>query len=116
MVNELYIMIAAITHLRLKNVSKIPLFFKLANASGASASIATGNVHSSVRNKGMLIFRTLTVWKDMEALLNYVHSSPHLEAMKATKNLSNDAYTTHWETSNIPSWEEALIKLEQASN
>ncbi len=109
-------MIAAVTHLRLKNVSKLPLFFKLANASSAAAESALGNIHTSVRNKGMLIFRTLTVWQDMEALLNYVHSSPHLEAMKTTRALSNDAYTTHWETTEIPSWEEALTKLEGASS
>lgn len=109
-------MIIAITHLKVKSFWKLPLFLKHASASRKSALSAPGNMYVSTRNDGYLVFRTLTVWKDEQALMKYIHSKHHAAAMKMTAALSNEAYSTHWKADYIPNWDEALRMLEASRN
>lgn len=106
-------MIVAVTHMKLKHVGKIPAFFRLAEASRKAALTAEGNRYVSTKNEGLLIYRTLTVWTDEKALMNFVHGSAHMKAMKGTAKLSNEAYSHHWHTTFIPDWKTALEELEK---
>ncbi len=109
-------MIVAITHLKVKNVWKLPLFLKHATASRKSALIAPGNMLVSTKSEGPFVYRTLTVWKDEKALMNYIHSKHHAAAMKKTGSVSNETYSTHWKADYIPNWDEALRMLEASRN
>ena len=104
-------MIVAITHLKLKHIGKLPGFMKHTNKSKAASENASGNIGVQVRSEGILVHRTLTVWEDQESLMNFVTSKPHVDAMKATRNLASETVSDHWECEEMTSWKEALGRI-----
>jgi len=61
--------------------------------------------------------RTLTIWRDEDALMAFVFSGVHFE-MASTKLIHTQAWeTTHWTgaaTSEPPTWERARLQLDDA--
>ena len=56
-------------------------------------------------------WRTLTVWENAEALKAFRDSGAHLEAMRATRKIGI-ARTITWPVDRVPSWPEAIAKLD----
>lgn len=105
-------MITAITHLKLKNIGKIPSFMKHAIKSKQAAEKTAGNLGVQVSSSGILVHRTLTFWENKEALMNFVTSKAHVEAMNATRRIASEARSAHWECNERPTWQEALARIE----
>jgi hypothetical protein len=108
-------MIASVTELRLRNFWCYLLFIPHAVRSHNQARKAPGNKGIQVKSQGILIQRTLTVWDDKELMLKYVRSGAHLKAMKAFPRLAHDSITTHFEVTEMPSWDHALEILKKNS-
>ena len=105
-----------ITGIQLKNIFCYPAFYWHAIAALNAAQNSPGNIHASTNqynlpnDAGQIrdTLMTLTVWEDRASTLRYVYKSPaHIAAMKQVKNLSNYSKTYHFESSTIPTWEEA---------
>lgn len=106
-------MIASVTELRLKNFWCYLRFIPHAVKSKIQADQAAGVISTQVKSQGILIQRTLTVWDNKESMMNYIRTGAHLEAMKAFKTLANTSYTTHFEVTVPPTWDEALHVLKE---
>lgn len=74
-----------------------------------------GFVGGSFRNVGKLEWWTMTVWTDETAMLEFVVSDPHAEAMVALTDVARAARSTHVEFpagEAPPTWDWALDALE----
>ncbi len=100
--------IASITELRLKNFWCYLRFIPHAMKSHRQASRSPGLISISVKSEGLLIQRTLTVWTDETAMMQYVRSGAHLAAMKVFRQIANRSFTHHFEIDSSTSWDEAL--------
>ena len=105
-----------ITGIQLKNIFCYPPFYWYAIAAKNAAQNAPGNIHVSTNQCNMPngngqsrdTLMTLTVWEDRTSTLQYVYKSPaHIAAMKQVQNLSDYTKTYHYESTTIPTWEEA---------
>lgn len=105
-----------ITGMQLKNIFCYPKFFWYASAALSAAQKAPGNIHASTnqynlpndQNEIRDTLMTLTVWEDRKSTLNYVFKSPaHVAAMKQMKHLGSYSKTYHYESTTIPTWEDA---------
>lgn len=55
---------------------------------------------------------TLTVWKSRAHMLEYVRSPKHVKAIRSFSSIAVGGLLSY-ESNNIPSWEEALLKWDQ---
>lgn len=107
-------MIVSTAQLRLKSV------FKLLPALRLSASIikemqkAPGFRGHKAGPRGLLTLCTITLWDSEEAMMHFVRSGTHLEAMKQTASLARSARATHWQGDSLPTWKEAAMQLEKS--
>ncbi|MEI8025869.1 MAG: hypothetical protein WCI18_05950 [Pseudomonadota bacterium] len=104
-------MIASVTELNLKNFLCYLKFIPHAIRSHKQARLSNGLISISTKSNGLLVQRTLTVWKDEASMLRFVRSGPHLAAMKVFGKLADQSYTFHFEVSAHPTWEESLEQL-----
>jgi len=63
---------------------------------------------------GKLTFYTLTAWESEAELRQFMLSGAHKKAMIITKSIAQQAVSTHYMSSKLPNWQEALQKLDQA--
>jgi len=106
-------MIASVTELNLKNYWCFVRFLPHAIKSKMQADRAPGVVFTAVSSDGILVQRTLTVWKNADSLKNYVKSDAHLAAMKVFPKIAKKSFTARFEVTKPPTWEEALKHLRQ---
>jgi hypothetical protein len=104
-------MIASVTELNLKNFWSFLKFIPHAMRSHRQARQSAGLVSISTKSDGILVQRTLTVWKDEKSMRDFVRSGDHLSAMKTFPNIANTSFTAHFETTDHPTWEGALKHL-----
>jgi heme-degrading monooxygenase HmoA len=72
-----------------------------------------GVKHHSLKMQNPVTYWTLTAWESRELMLKYRNSGDHLEAMKMTKQMTNNAQAAGWEGDAVPSWKDAMKELEQ---
>jgi hypothetical protein len=63
-----------------------------------------------IQPKGFgLVFWTLTLWPNRQAVLNFRNHAAHLKAMPLLKELSDEASYVHWEIDStvLPDWRTA---------
>lgn len=106
-------MIASVTELNLKNFWSFLKFIPYAMRSHSQARQSDGLVSISTKSDGLLVQRTLTIWKDEKSMRDFVRSGHHLAAMKIFPNIANTSFTAHFETANHPTWEDALNYLKK---
>ena len=103
-------MFISITGLKPKGFFSSLQFWRFAIPSFAQARKAKGNLYCEVnRIKGFQC--TLTAWKDQTAMLEFMRSGIHLEAMKAFHKIATGK-TYGYESDAIPDWNEAFALLE----
>lgn len=91
-------------------LKELPTFFMFALLSLRSISQAKkspGLVAIKIRLRD---FRTLTVWKSPEDMRAFRNSGVHLKAMTDSPQLGSNQ-SCSWSTESIPTWEEAIAKL-----
>jgi len=79
----------------------------------------TYRVVKQVRKSGGIVhlriqpisLRTITAWKCETDMLNFRNSGAHMKAMKQSKSYG-EITSTSWEADAIPSWSEAIQKLD----
>ncbi len=103
-------MITSITKIKLKNILKLPKFFFISSKIFKQARSAQGNKGMRSRSTG-LTFYTLTLWDDEKSMMDFMLSGPHKEAMKIIRNFSSDYGSSRWNSTDMPSWDDALSKL-----
>jgi len=101
----------SITGLTLRGVWHYPTFWYHAIPSFNQAQAAPGNIRTEARSVDG-VQHTLTVWEDRKSMLRFLHTGPHLQAMKAFDSIATGK-TYGYETDVIPSWTEALKLWEE---
>ena len=106
-------MFASTTKYTLKSVPAFFMFSLLSLKSIAQANTAQGLITIKIRIRDL---RTLTVWKSKEDMITFRNSGFHQQAMISSAKLgSNRSFS--WQTNCIPSWQEAIAKINNlASN
>jgi hypothetical protein len=96
----------SVTGLRVKSWWQMPVFFWHAIPSFRQAQRAPGVLFAEVCNrKG--VQHTLTVWKDREAMRDFMTSGAHLKAMRAFRSFATGRIHGY-EADAVPSWDEAI--------
>lgn len=80
--------LVSVTYLRLRGLSALPPFLRLSGPSIREARSAPGNRGVRTRARGPLSWYTMTAWEDEEAMKAYVRGPAHLDAMRATRDLT----------------------------
>ncbi|WP_019506728.1 DUF3291 domain-containing protein [Pleurocapsa sp. PCC 7319] len=102
-------MIASTTKYTLKEFPAFLMFAILSLKSINQAYNSQGLVAIKIRVRDL---RTLSVWETMEDMKAFRNSKAHLKAMQDSDKLgSNQSFT--WETEHIPSWSEAIARINE---
>ena len=90
-----------------------PDFFWYTRQSIWQAKRTPGNLGVRVRITKGLAFWTLAMWRDNQAIREFVPASPHKEAMQKLPHWCDEAAFADWaqDTADWPSWETAREKL-----
>lgn len=97
-------MYISITGLKLKGPLSAPRFWWHALRSMAQARKAPGIISVDARLIDG-VHHTLTVWSDRAAMLAYLRSGAHLQAMRAFHGIATGA-VTGYEADAAPTWDE----------
>jgi hypothetical protein len=103
----------SITGLVLKSIFHKPQFYYHAIPSVIQAKAAPGNLHTSVRRLNGYEM-TMTIWESKAAMLAYMRSGAHVQAMKVFDDVASSGMIYGYETNNpkpLP-WPEAFQILE----
>ncbi len=107
-------MIVSATELYVKNIFKLWPALKISGTIIREIQRSPGMLHVKAGPKRLLLLTTITAWETEEAMMQFVRSGTHLEAMKRTKEFASAARVTHWETDELPTKEEVRQRLEAA--
>ena len=99
-------MIIAITGFKPKNLLKKFRFLSHAVPLFQLAQKSTGNIHAE-RFTHQGYDHTITAWKSMDAMIDYVYSPAHQRAIDLYDVLG-EGLTCHYESEEIPSSKDAL--------
>lgn len=104
---------ATITSIELKGPFK---FFALsANALGVIKQLKATDCKEFKKKGKWTKHYTMTLWNNESELKEFAKSGAHLEAMKKSKDIAKEIRTITYETETLPSWEEAVKILENAT-
>lgn len=99
----------SVTGLAPKGILAVPRFWWHAVPSKMQADSALGALFVEVKTVDSY-HHTLTIWEDKKAMLAYMTSGAHKNAMKAFRSIGKGV-VYGFETQSVPSWEEALALL-----
>ncbi len=103
-------MYISITGLKPKGLLSFLHFWRFAIPSFTQAKKAKGNIFCEVKRiKGYQC--TLTAWENRTAMLEFMRSGIHLEAMKSFHKIATGK-TYGYESDVVPDWNEAFALLE----
>ena len=103
----------SVTRFRVRGWRFLPSFMIHAQRSLAQIRRAEGFVAGAVRRDRDLAFWTMTVWRDEEAMLAYVHGGAHRTAMPRLANWGSQASTVRWDQdgTELPDWPGAIVRM-----
>jgi len=102
-------MVVSITSIRLKSPFK---FFALSyRAMYIIKQLSASNCVSRKAKGIWTLHYTMTLWEDEKAMLDFVRSGAHAEAMKVSKDIAKELYFLKFEANELPSWKEAKARL-----
>jgi hypothetical protein len=106
--------IAAITRLRLRKLRFVPLFLLGAFRSKRQALGSDGCLAVDVRMIGTRVFWTRTLWRDAEAMRDFMRSGPHRVVMPKLLDWCDEASLVDWPGDALPEWTEAEAQMRSA--
>lgn len=104
-------MLVSVTRLHVKGKRYLPSFVWHTIQSTVQLRKAEGLQHSSFYKEGWFTYWTLTVWDQKSSMLTFRNKGRHLKAMKNAKNIADQLESIHWETENIPLWDDCRRRL-----
>lgn len=96
------IVYVSITGLQLRHFWNAPKFWRHAAASMAQARSAAGCLSAETRTING-VHHTRSVWTSRDAMRAYLHSGPHLKAIRLFGRIATGR-TFGFETSDVPDW------------
>ncbi|WP_160724766.1 DUF3291 domain-containing protein [Bacillus sp. USDA818B3_A] len=105
-------MFISVTRMHLKSPTKLPIFFWHAFKSIVQSKKSEGLLYSSTNKEDFLTYWTLTAWESEANMRNYRNKSNHLKAMKKGKHMADQLDYIHWEGEKVPTWPDAMQKLQ----
>lgn len=108
-------MLASATYLKIKNVFLLPRFVFRVMKVSRQVKRSDGLLHFSLKQKGILKYYTLTVWKNKDSMYNFRDNGEHLKVMKTINQLSNEYSFTNWETNLMPEWSIVFNRLNEVN-
>ena len=103
--------IAAITRLRLRQLTTVPLFLIGAVRSKRQALGSDGCLAADVRMIGVRVFWTRSLWRDAGAMRDFMRSDAHRTVMPKLIDWCDEASLVDWERDTLPEWSEAEAKM-----
>jgi heme-degrading monooxygenase HmoA len=103
----------SVTRLRLRKLRFLPGFTWFAIRSSTHSKRADGNLQTvTIKDRG-LVFWTITLWKDQEAMRAFRNSGDHKTAMPKLTGWCDEATYVHWEQSDntVPDLKTAYDRL-----
>ena len=105
-------MFISVTRLKVKNLAKMPSFFKHASGSMKQAGKAKRLLHKdSYAELLKLTFWTLSAWESEQDMRNYLRKGAHREAMKKAGDIAIELDSINFTSETIPTWKEARQML-----
>jgi len=92
----------SVTGLRVRRLWHYPKFLRLTGCAMAQARAAEGNLRAETRTVGG-IHHTLSVWRNREAMRDYMTAGAHLEAMQAFERIAT-GYGVGYQSTEVPDW------------
>jgi len=87
----------SVTRLRLRKLKFLPGFAWFAIGSSMQSRRAEGNLQTvTIKDRG-LIFWTITIWRNQEAMRAFRNSGVHQKAMYRLSDWCDEATYVHWE-------------------
>ncbi|WP_299739477.1 hypothetical protein [uncultured Roseobacter sp.] len=93
----------SITGLKVRHIWQQPVFWRHAIASMSQAQAAKGCLGAEAQTING-IHHTRSIWRDRDAMLTYLRTGAHLNAMKVFRKIATGR-TYGFETTDIPDWE-----------
>ena len=106
--------IAGITRLRLRKLRHVPLLLIGAFRSKRQALESDGCLAADVRMIGARVFWTRSLWRDAEAMRNFMRSGAHRAVMPKLVDWCDEASLVDWRRDTLPEWSEAEEKMRSA--
>ena len=105
----------SITRLRLRSWWYVPGFVWHALRSRRQAAAAPGNLATAVLNEARRTFWTRTVWRDEAAMLAFMRSGAHRQAMRHLPEWCDEASVAHWQQASPepPCWMEVHRRMQR---
>jgi len=90
----------SITRLRVRSVRFLPGFAYHALRSNAQAKKASGNLYAQALRERGLVFWTITIWTDAEAMRAFRNAGAHRVVMPKLSRWCDEATYAHWQQDN----------------
>jgi hypothetical protein len=104
--------IAAVTRLRLRKLHLVPALMIYAFRSQRQARASEGCLAADMRMQGVRVFWTRTLWRDVQALRDFMRGGgAHGAVMPRLQHWCDEAAVVDWERDSLPDWGEAEAHL-----
>mmetsp|Transcript_25194 Transcript_25194/g.43505 ORF Transcript_25194/g.43505 Transcript_25194/m.43505 type:complete len:114 (+) Transcript_25194:338-679(+) len=100
-------MIVVVTYIKLKGILSFFRFAPLTSKVARQAESAPGLLMFLKAAGGIREFYTITAWENAEAMKQFARSGAHLEAMKRSREITDEVRTCTYEAQMMPTWPEA---------
>jgi hypothetical protein len=105
-------MFISITYIKVSSIWKVPMFMQ--HVGRINRQIAGAEGVLAIRQKaGISRNYTITARESKEAMLRFRNNGAHLEAMRATRHISDEYGSYHYTADHLPGWKEAIAMVHQ---
>jgi Domain of unknown function (DUF3291) len=106
--------VVSITRLRVRSWRYLPMFIIQALRSAGQATVAPGNLVTTVLRDRQKTFWTRTIWTTEAAMKSFMQSGTHGKVMRKLLDWCDEAALVRWtqDSVNVPTWEEAHKRLQ----
>jgi len=105
--------IVSVTRMRIRSIRFVPLFYVHAQRVIAQIRQAEGLIAGAVKNDGDLVYWTISLWRDDNAINAFAASGAHRSAMPRLQDWCSEAAMVRWahDEPSLPDWQEVVERL-----
>lgn len=107
--------VVSITRIRVRSWFYLPTFFSHTLRIARQAAAAEGSLGVKLLRDRRNTFWTNTSWSSEEAMMAFMHATPHGPTMRKLLTWSDESALVRWTQAGaeLPSWEEAHARLQR---